>query len=57
MVTWTSQKQQTVALSSCEAELMAAIEATKKAIWIKELLCVILSEEGEKVKLRIDMME
>ena len=31
-ITWCSQKQETVALSSCEAEFMAAIEAAKQAI-------------------------
>ncbi|XP_048622596.1 secreted RxLR effector protein 161-like [Brassica napus] len=54
LITWTSQNQQTVALSSCEAEFMAATEAAKQAIWIKELLSEILSKEGENVKLRID---
>ncbi|XP_013616892.1 PREDICTED: uncharacterized mitochondrial protein AtMg00810-like [Brassica oleracea var. oleracea] len=54
LITWTSQKQQTVALSSCEAEIMASTEAAKQAIWIKELLSEILSKEGERVKLRID---
>ncbi|XP_013594528.1 PREDICTED: uncharacterized mitochondrial protein AtMg00810-like [Brassica oleracea var. oleracea] len=54
LITWTSQKQQTVALSSCEAKFMAATEAAKQAIWIKELLSEILSKEGERVKLRID---
>ena len=33
---------------------MAATEAVKQAIWIKEFMCEILSEEGEKVVLRID---
>lgn len=54
LITWMSQKQQTVALSSCEVEFMATTEAAKQAIWIKELLSEILSKEGEKVKLRID---
>ena len=31
-ITWCSQKQQVVALSSCEAEFMAATEAAKQAI-------------------------
>ena len=33
---------------------MAETGAAKKAIWIKKLLCEILSEEGEMVKLMID---
>lgn len=53
-ITWTSQKQPTVALSSCEAEFMAATEAAKQAIWLKELLKEILGKEGENVILRVD---
>ncbi|XP_048605844.1 secreted RxLR effector protein 161-like [Brassica napus] len=37
-ISWCSQKQETVALSSCEAEFMAATEAAKQAIWLQELL-------------------
>ncbi|KMT17950.1 hypothetical protein BVRB_2g034700 [Beta vulgaris subsp. vulgaris] len=37
-ITWCSQKQETVALSSCEAEFMAATEAAKQAIWLQELV-------------------
>ena len=54
LITWTSQKQLTVALSSCEAEFMATKETAKQAIWIKKLLREILSEECEKFKFRID---
>lgn len=53
LITWTSQKQPTVALSSCEAEFMAATEAAKQAIWLKELLKEIQSVD-EKITLRID---
>ena len=34
-ITWCSQKQEIVALSSCEAEFMAATEAAKQAIWLQ----------------------
>ena len=37
-ITWTSKKQQTVALSSMEAEYMAASLATREAIWLRTLL-------------------
>ncbi|KAD3068095.1 hypothetical protein E3N88_35975 [Mikania micrantha] len=37
-VAWNSQKQPTVALSSCEAEFMAATSAACQAIWLKGLL-------------------
>lgn len=33
-ITWSSQKQDTVALSSCEAEFMAGTEAARQAIWL-----------------------
>ncbi|XP_013632768.1 PREDICTED: uncharacterized protein LOC106338298 [Brassica oleracea var. oleracea] len=43
-----------VALSSCEAEFMAATEAAKQAIWLKELMVEIMNKEDKKVVLKID---
>jgi hypothetical protein len=37
-ITWKSQKQPTVALSSTEAEYMAASHATREAIWLRRFL-------------------
>ena len=37
-ITWCSQKQDTVALSSCEAEFMAGTEAARQAFWLRDLL-------------------
>ena len=37
-VSWASKKQPTVALSTVEAKYMAALNATKKAIWLHVLL-------------------
>ncbi|CAF2066949.1 unnamed protein product [Rotaria magnacalcarata] len=37
-ISWTSKKQQTVALSSTEAEYIALAHATKEAIWLRKLL-------------------
>ncbi|GBP75752.1 Retrovirus-related Pol polyprotein from transposon TNT 1-94 [Eumeta japonica] len=37
-VTWSSQRQTTVALSTTEAEFMASCSATKEALWIRQLL-------------------
>ena len=37
-ISWSSQRQKTAALSTCEAEYMAATEATKEAVWLKGLI-------------------
>ncbi|KAG6470514.1 hypothetical protein ZIOFF_071587 [Zingiber officinale] len=37
LVSWNSQKQKTVALSSCEAEFMAATTAACQALWLRSL--------------------
>ena len=37
-ISWLSQKQQTVALSTCEAEYMALAVAAQEAIWLRRLL-------------------
>lgn len=49
-----SQKHETVALSSCEAEFMAATEAAKQEIMIQELLSEVTGRKCEKVTIRID---
>ena len=38
VVAWKSRRQNTVALSTTEAELMASSEATRQAIWLRQLL-------------------
>ena len=53
-VTWCSQKQDTVALSSCEAEFMAATEAAKQAIWLQDLVSEITGKKIEKTLIRVD---
>eukprot|EP00965_Chrysotila_dentata_P260082 6213776-Pleurochrysis_carterae.AAC.2 len=37
-ISWASKKQRSVALSSCEAEIIAASEATKEAVYLRTLL-------------------
>ncbi|KAD7116621.1 hypothetical protein E3N88_03889 [Mikania micrantha] len=53
-VAWNSQKQGTVALSSCEAEFMAATSAACQAIWMQRLLAELLNEKEERVMLKVD---
>ena len=37
-ISWSSKRQLTVALSSCEAEYIGQTQATKEAIWLRNLL-------------------
>lgn len=53
-ITWCLQKQEIVALSSCEAEFMAATETAKQAIWLQDLLRKITEGAIAKAVIRID---
>ena len=53
-ISWCSMKQETVALSSCEAEFMAATEAAKQAIWLQELLEEVNEQAYQKTTVYID---
>ena len=53
-VSWSSQKQSIVALSSCEAEYIAATSATCQAVWMNRLIGELMSNERTKVKLLVD---
>jgi hypothetical protein len=54
LVTWCSHKEKTVALSSCEAEFMAATEAAKQALWLRTLLSELTAKKARKVTLFVD---
>lgn len=54
IITWTSQKQKIVALSSCEAEYIAAAEAACQGIWLSRLLADMMGKDPSKIKLRVD---
>ncbi|KAL7617031.1 hypothetical protein Lser_V15G00150 [Lactuca serriola] len=54
LVTWSSQKQKCVALSSCEAEFMAANNATCQGIWISRLLGVLTGRKLGPFELNVD---
>lgn len=53
-ITWLSQKQQVVALSSCEAEYIAASAAACQGVWLGRLLADLLGEPPEQVALKVD---
>jgi transposase InsO family protein len=53
-VSWSSKKQTSVALSSTEAEYMAAAAATKEAIWLKTFLSELDFSKTHPITLQID---
>ncbi len=53
-ITWQSQKQKAVALSSCEAEYIAAATASCQGVWLARLLAELKGEKPGAVTLKID---
>jgi hypothetical protein len=53
-VSWQSQKQKVVALSSCEPEYIAAATAACQGIWLARLLSDLKNEVVEAVGLMVD---
>ena len=53
-ISWNSQKQKVVVLSSCEAEYIAASTAACQAVWLRRLLADLAKREVQKVSLKID---
>ena len=56
-ITWRSVKQKSTALSSCEAEYMAASEAGKEAVWLRRLYQSDLGYEDVSVITHGDLSE
>ncbi|GJS04946.1 ribonuclease H-like domain, reverse transcriptase, RNA-dependent DNA polymerase [Tanacetum coccineum] len=53
-ISWSTQKQATVALSSCESEFIAAIAAATQALWLKRLLSRLTHSDEEKITILVD---
>ncbi|OAE34467.1 hypothetical protein AXG93_3472s1020 [Marchantia polymorpha subsp. ruderalis] len=53
-ITWQSQKQKTVALSSCEAEYIAATSAACQATWLRRLLEDMIRKQSDTTTIYID---
>ena len=54
LISWKSRKQQTVALSTCEAEYMALSAATQEAKFLRQLLADMQGSDVECVCLYVD---
>ncbi|XP_066383838.1 secreted RxLR effector protein 161-like [Miscanthus floridulus] len=54
LITWNSDKEKIVALSSCEAEFMAANAAAMQGLWLRNLLAEITGEPPQTVTLFVD---
>lgn len=54
LITWQSQKQKVVALSSYEAEYIAATTVACQGVWLALLLAELGGEEGSAVTLKVD---
>jgi hypothetical protein len=54
IITWQSQKQKVVALSSCEAEYIAATAAACQGVWLARLLAELQGRKPSAINLRID---
>lgn len=46
-ISWQSKRQNTVALSTCEAEFIGQTQATKEAIWLRRLLHELNVSQGK----------
>jgi hypothetical protein len=53
-ISWQSAKQKVVALSSCEAEYIAAATAACQAVWLARLLAEIRNSGTSRPLLRVD---
>lgn len=54
LITWCSHKERSVALSSCEAEFVAATGAAMQAMWLRSLLSELTRREPQCVTLFVD---
>lgn len=53
-ISWSSKKQNVVALSSCEAEYIAASQAACQVLWLEAMLEELKIEYKKPVKLNVD---
>lgn len=46
-ISWQSKRQPTAALSTCEAEYIGQTQATKEAVWLRELMKELLNKQED----------
>ena len=54
LISWASQKQKTIAVSSCEAKYVAAIAAACQGMWLNRLVNELSGIDETMVKLLVD---
>ncbi|XP_019431509.1 PREDICTED: uncharacterized protein LOC109338677 [Lupinus angustifolius] len=54
-ISWSSKNQEVVALSTCEAEYIAACNAACQGLWLTSLLAELKCGEGMKIELKVDL--
>ena len=54
VVSWASKRQNSVSLSTCEAEYMAACSAAKEAVWMNEMMIQLGFPRSETVQIKTD---
>jgi hypothetical protein len=54
VISWQSQNQRVMALSSCEAEYIAVTMATCQGVWLAQLMGELRNEEARLFALKID---
>ena len=53
-ICWQTQKQKVIALSSCEAEYIAATTAACQSVWLRRMLGELLGQAGGAATLYVD---
>ena len=54
MVSWSSRKQGSVALSTAEAEYISASDASREAIWLRKMLSDLLDSNLKPIVIHCD---
>nr|GFA39453.1 zinc finger, CCHC-type [Tanacetum cinerariifolium] len=53
-ISWSTQKQATLELSSCKSEFITATTAATQALWLKRLLSKLTHSQEEKITIQVD---